>query len=59
MCGRELPWAVQPLVSVYWRLRGCVSNERSGRGTSLWVCLLWSVGASDVVSVCARAAMGV
>ena len=26
-------------------------NERSGRGTSLWVCLLWSVGASDVVSV--------
>ena len=31
-------------------LRG-VLNERSGRGTSLWVCLLWSVGASDVVSV--------
>ena len=30
---------------------GCVLNERSGRGTSLWVCLLWSVGASDVVCV--------
>ena len=59
VCGRELPWALQPLVSVYWRLRGCVSNERGGRGTSLWVCLLWSVGASDVVSVWARAAMGV
>ena len=20
VCGRELPWALQPLVSVYWRL---------------------------------------
>ena len=30
---------------------GCVFNEGSGRGSSLWVCLLWSVGASDVVSV--------
>ena len=30
---------------------GCVLNERSGCGTSLWVCLLWSVGASDVLGV--------
>ena len=27
-------------------------NEQSGCGNYLWACLLWSVGASDVVSVC-------
>ena len=26
-------------------------SEQSGCGNSLWVCLLWSVGASDVVDV--------
>ena len=26
-------------------------NERSGRSSSLWVCLLWSVGVSDIVSL--------
>ena len=24
VCGRELPWALQFLVGVYWRLRECV-----------------------------------
>ena len=28
-----------------------MSNKQSGRGSFLWVCLLWFVGASDVVSV--------
>ena len=34
-------------------------NEQSGCGNSLWVCLLWSVGASDVVSVWVWVTMGV
>ena len=28
-----------------------MANKQSGRGNSLWVCLLWSVGAFDVVDV--------
>ena len=53
VCGRVLLWALRPLAGVHWPGDGCVCvfNERSGRGSSLWVCLLWSVGASDVVSV--------
>ena len=47
VCGRELPWILQPVFTECLR----VFNERSGRSSSLWVCLLWSVGASDVVSV--------
>ena len=42
-----------------WKsLRG-VFNERSGRGTPLWVCLLWSVGAFDVVDVWGWVTVGV
>ena len=36
----------------------CVFNEQSGCGSSLWVCLLWSVGAFDVVSVWAWVIVG-
>ena len=38
-------WALQP-------------NKQSGRGSSLWVCLLWSVGAFDVVDVWAWVIVG-
>ena len=51
--GVSYPGCCSPL-SVFTGIGGgvcvCVSNERSGRGSSLWVCLLWLVGASDVVS---------
>ena len=51
VCGRELPWALQPLVSVYWRLRGCVCLISEVGVAALcgcvacgpWVPLMWSV----------------
>ena len=55
MCGRGLPWALQPLFTGVV----CVDNKQSGRGSSLWVCLLWSVGAFDVVNVWAWVIVGV
>ena len=36
----------------------CVANKQRGRGSSLWVCLLWSVGAFDVVNVWAWVIVG-
>ena len=57
MCGGGLLWALQPLAGGYWP-EGCVSNEQRGRGSFLWVCLLWFVGASDVVSVWACVTVG-
>ena len=60
VCGRELPRALQPLAGVYCLKGGvCVANKQSGRGSSLWVRLLWSVGAFDVVDVWGWVTVGV
>ena len=55
VCGCWLQWAlVTVCVAAPCRLFNCgvyAFSEQSGCGNSQWVCLLWSVGASDVVSV--------
>ena len=36
-----------------------MSNKQSGRGSSLWVCLLWSLCASDVGNMWVWVTVGV